>query len=93
MIRPAVLRGRIGSVDFARELDELRSFLTSRGFRVAVIGGVALAAYGRPRLTIDLDVVTFRRPSGSKNERASLLFRPRRRWLRERRTPHASTPP
>jgi len=25
---------------------------------MAVIGGVALAAYGHPRLTLDLDVVT-----------------------------------
>jgi hypothetical protein len=45
-------------MDFARELDEVRTFLTQRGFRVAVIGGVALAAYGNPRLTLDLDVVT-----------------------------------
>jgi hypothetical protein len=45
-------------VDFARELEELRGFLAQRGFRCAVIGGVALAAYGHPRLTLDLDVVT-----------------------------------
>ena len=45
-------------MDFAREHDEVRTFLTARGFRVAVIGGVALAAYGNPRLTLDLDVVT-----------------------------------
>ena len=45
-------------VDFARELDEVRAFLVDRGFRFAVIGGVALAAYGHPRLTLDLDVVT-----------------------------------
>jgi len=45
-------------VDFAREFDAVRSFLTDRGFRVAVIGGVALAAYGHPRLTLDLDIVT-----------------------------------
>src|SRR5262245_21933378 len=50
--------GRIPEVDFARELDEVRTLLTQRGFRVAVIGGVALAAYGNPRLTLDLDVVT-----------------------------------
>ncbi len=36
----------------------VRSFLIERGYRVAVIGGVALAAYGYPRLTLDLDVVT-----------------------------------
>lgn len=45
-------------VDFARELETVQSFLRAGGFRVAVIGGVALAAYGHPRLTLDLDVVT-----------------------------------
>jgi len=45
-------------VDFAGELDTVREFLAERGFRLAVIGGVALAAYGHPRLTLDLDVVT-----------------------------------
>jgi hypothetical protein len=45
-------------VDFARELDEVRAFLVDRGFRFAVVGGVALAAYGHRRLTHDLDVVT-----------------------------------
>jgi hypothetical protein len=45
-------------VDFAGEFEAVRSFLVERGYRVAVIGGVALAAYGHPRLTLDLDVVT-----------------------------------
>jgi hypothetical protein len=45
-------------VDFARELDVVEGFLAENGFRVAVIGGVALTAYGHPRLTLDLDVVT-----------------------------------
>jgi hypothetical protein len=45
-------------VDFAGEFEAVRSFLAERGYRVAVIGGVALAAYGHPRLTLDLDVVT-----------------------------------
>lgn len=45
-------------VDFARELNATRSFLTEQGYRSAVIGGVALAAYGHPRLTLDLDIVT-----------------------------------
>lgn len=45
-------------MDFAGEFEAVRSFLTERGYRVAVIGGVALAAYGHPRLTLDLDVVT-----------------------------------
>jgi hypothetical protein len=45
-------------VDFARELDVVEGFLAKERFRVAVIGGVALTAYGHPRLTLDLDVVT-----------------------------------
>jgi hypothetical protein len=45
-------------VDFAGELDAVRAFLAGSGFPVAVIGGVALTAYGHPRMTLDLDVVT-----------------------------------
>ena len=45
-------------VDFAAELRAVHDFLHSHGFRSAVIGGVALAAYGHPRMTLDLDVVT-----------------------------------
>ena len=45
-------------MDFAHELDAIRAFLVQGKFRVAVIGGVALAAYGNPRLTLDLDVIT-----------------------------------
>ena len=45
-------------MDFAGEFEAVRAFLAERGYRVAVIGGVALAAYGHPRLTLDLDVVT-----------------------------------
>jgi len=45
-------------VDFAAELSAVSEFLGSHGFRSAVIGGVALAAYGHPRMTLDLDVVT-----------------------------------
>jgi hypothetical protein len=45
-------------VDFARTLGRIDTFLTSQSHRYAVIGGVALAAYGHPRLTLDLDVVT-----------------------------------
>ena len=41
-----------------RALDDVEAFLTSGGFRLAVIGGVALAAYGHPRMTLDLDIVT-----------------------------------
>jgi hypothetical protein len=45
-------------VDFASGLSAVRAFLADRGFRSAVIGGVALAAYGHPRMTLDLDLVT-----------------------------------
>jgi hypothetical protein len=46
------------AVDFAGELDAVRAFLAGGQFRMAVIGGVALAAYGNPRMTLDLDVAT-----------------------------------
>jgi hypothetical protein len=45
-------------VDFAGEFEAVREFLGRTEFRVAVIGGVALGAYGNPRMTLDLDVVT-----------------------------------
>jgi hypothetical protein len=45
-------------VDFGRELDEIGAFLATSGFPWAVVGGVALAAYGHPRMTLDLDLVT-----------------------------------
>jgi hypothetical protein len=45
-------------VDFVAELSAVGEFLAARGFRSAVIGGVALAAYGHPRMTLDLDMVT-----------------------------------
>jgi hypothetical protein len=46
------------AVDFARELDIVGGFLAKERFRLAVIGGVALTAYGHPRMTLDLDVAT-----------------------------------
>ena len=45
-------------VDFAREIEDIGAFLTGAGFPFAVIGGVALAACGHPRMTFDLDIVT-----------------------------------
>lgn len=45
-------------MDFGRELDEIGAFFAQAGASFAVIGGVALAAYGHPRLTLDLDLVT-----------------------------------
>ena len=46
------------AVDFAGELNGIRAFLAQIGVRIAVIGGVALTAYGNPRMTLDLDIVT-----------------------------------
>jgi hypothetical protein len=43
-------------VDFERVIVLLTSFLLERRRPFAVIGGVALAAYGMPRLTLDLDL-------------------------------------
>jgi hypothetical protein len=37
---------------------DAHEFLASHGFRSAVIGGVALAAYGHPRMTLGLDMAT-----------------------------------
>jgi hypothetical protein len=48
-------------VDFAAALDKLEAFMAERSIQYAVAGGVALAAYGHPRLTLDLDIVTERR--------------------------------
>jgi hypothetical protein len=45
-------------MDFAGVLDRVDGFLTERGWRFALVGGVALAVYGNPRLTLDLDIVT-----------------------------------
>ena len=45
-------------VGFARAFDEVASFLEGRGFRVALIGGLSLHAYGISRATFDLDLVT-----------------------------------
>ena len=45
-------------VDFVRVIEQVGGFLAGHGHRYAVAGGVALATYGHPRLTLDLDVVT-----------------------------------
>jgi hypothetical protein len=45
-------------VDFAAVLADISAELEGLGARHAVIGGVALAALGMPRTTIDLDLVT-----------------------------------
>lgn len=45
-------------MDFGRNLEELGRFLDARGHPWAVVGAVALAAYGVARSTVDLDIVT-----------------------------------
>jgi hypothetical protein len=45
-------------MDFGRILEELARFLDARDHRWALIGGLALAAYGLARTTLDLDVLT-----------------------------------
>jgi hypothetical protein len=44
-------------VDFAAELSRVATVLEQHGRRWGVIGGVALAALGMPRTTLDLDLV------------------------------------
>lgn len=44
-------------MNFARVLEMLATFLDEQGHRYALIGGVALAAYGLARTTLDLDIV------------------------------------
>lgn len=48
-------------MDFAGALQRLGDHLDAAGARWAVIGGLALAARGAGRLTLDLDIVTERR--------------------------------
>lgn len=45
-------------MDFGLTFSEIEAALGVAGIRVAVVGGVALAAYGHPRTTLDLDLVT-----------------------------------
>jgi hypothetical protein len=45
------------TVDFAGVLERISSFLTQRDFKHALIGGLGMAAYGRIRTTLDLDIV------------------------------------
>lgn len=44
-------------MDFAAVLASLQTFLEERGWRYALGGGLAMAAYGLPRTTLDLDLV------------------------------------
>ena len=44
-------------MNFGMVLGVVSGFLEERGYRHAVIGGIALASYGLPRTTVDLDFV------------------------------------
>ena len=44
-------------MNFAQVLKMVTAFLEDEGFDHALIGGLAMAAYGMPRTTIDLDLV------------------------------------
>lgn len=44
-------------MDFGAVLRRVSAFLNDQGYRFALIGGVALAAYGLARTTLDLDLV------------------------------------
>lgn len=44
-------------MDFAAVLESVRAFLEQGGWRYALGGGLAMAAYGLPRTTLDLDLV------------------------------------
>ena len=53
-------RGTMPVVDFAATIDRVESLLAPGKWRWAIAGGVALAAYGHPRMTLDVDIVTER---------------------------------
>lgn len=44
-------------MNFGTVLEVVSGFLEEHGYRYALIGGVALAAYGFPRTTLDLDFI------------------------------------
>jgi hypothetical protein len=44
-------------LDFGIVLGMVSGFLDEKGFRYAVIGGIALASYGMPRTTLDVDFI------------------------------------
>lgn len=44
-------------LDFGTVIDMVTRFLDEKEFRYAVIGGVALASYGLPRTTLDVDFI------------------------------------
>ena len=57
-------------MDFGRTFAGIEAALGAAGIRLAVVGGVALAAYGHPRTTLDLDLIT----DGGAQERVVALM-------------------
>lgn len=45
-------------MNFSAALDRVEGILATGPWHAAVVDGVALAAYGNPRVTLDLDIVT-----------------------------------
>lgn len=45
-------------MDVAAVLDELEALVAAQGERLCVVGALALAAWGRPRFTADVDILT-----------------------------------
>jgi hypothetical protein len=54
---PAKNATKDGSLNIGAVLGVVSGFLDGKGYRYAVIGGVALISYGLPRTTVDLDFV------------------------------------
>lgn len=73
-------------MDLRRTLDEVREAFESRGLDYALIGGFALAAWGCPRNTIDLDLlVRADRLSDVDDALASIGYTP---WFRSENVTH-----
>lgn len=52
-------------MDFSKPLVEIGTFLESSNYRYALIDGLALAAYGHPRSTLDINFLMARPGVGS----------------------------
>ena len=82
-------------MDVSRVLDLVRPFFESRKEPYALVGGLALLAYGAPRATFDVDLlaprrtrddlVAFLEAKGSRRSASSPASRatitPSRRWV------------
>ena len=59
--RPLLSSCRGSPIDFERQLAAVSGFFEERGYRFALVGALALAVYGLPRTTQDLDLAVERR--------------------------------